>query len=167
VIGSSRHPRILADLLRRQQGDRLLQIALGGGAAAIDAVGSSAPPAAAAEYADAVIVLDGSGAPPIVGVALDFAIDFDAEIVSWTLLADVAGSIVLDLWKNVYANFPPTVADSICAAAKPTLAAAAKNSDDVLTGWTTAIAAGETIRVNIDSATVLARATLTLKLRRT
>ena len=32
-----------------------------------------------------------------------------------------SGSIVIDVWKDTYANFPPIVADTITASAKPTL----------------------------------------------
>jgi hypothetical protein len=42
-------------------------------------------------------------------------------------------------------------------AAKPTIAAAANYSDDTLTGWTTALAAGDVIRFNLDSTSTFTR----------
>lgn len=159
---SSRHPRILADLIRNKTSDKLLQLAL----ASVPDGGVTAPPDVSAVYVDALFVIDGGGAVPAVGVALDLVIDFDAEIVAWTLLADVAGDLVLDLWKDSYASFPPTIADTITAAAKPTLSSASSANDTALTGWDTTIAAGETIRLNIDSVATITRATLALKLRR-
>ena len=54
-----------------------------------------------------------------------------------------SGSIVIDVWKDTYANFPPTVADTITASAKPTLSSATKSDDTTLTGWTTAVTAGD------------------------
>ena len=41
--------------------------------------------------------------------------DFACTINNVTLLADVAGAIVLDIWKDAYANFPPVVGDKITA----------------------------------------------------
>jgi len=100
-----------------------------------------------------------------------FEIPFACTIVQATLLgvlpAATNGSIVLDIWKDTYANHPPTVADSICAAAKPTIAAAQKYQDATLTGWTTAIAAGNILFVNVDSITTFTAVTLSLKVTRT
>jgi len=107
------------------------------------------------------------------GSALEAGIKFDVsirnanyKIVGWDLLADQAGDLVLDLWKDTYANYPPTNADSICAAAKPTLSAASKGSDTVLTDWTVDLLDGDTLRVNIDSAATIERATLNLLLKK-
>jgi hypothetical protein len=66
--------------------------------------------------------------------------------------ATLSGAIVLDIWKDTYANFPPTNADSITAAAPPTITASANKSEDsTLTGWTTSIAAGDVLIANVDS----------------
>lgn len=81
-----------------------------------------------------------------------------------TLLADQSGSIVLDLWKDTYANYPPTIADTITASAKPTLSSAIKAQDSTLTGWTTSIADGDTLIVNVDSATTVTWAVLVVEI---
>jgi len=94
-------------------------------------------------------------------------IPFDCTIEMVTLLADQSGNLVVDIWNDTYANFPPTVADTICAAAKPTLAAADKYQDSTLTGWTTAISAGDILRFNVDSVATITRVTLMLRVRRT
>lgn len=52
------------------------------------------------------------------------------------------GSIQIDVWRDSYSAYPPTVGDSITAAAKPTITAANKYSDSTLTGWSTSGAAG-------------------------
>lgn len=93
--------------------------------------------------------------------------NFDGTIEGHTLLADVSGSIVVDIWKDTYANYPPTVADTITASAKPTLASAIKAQDTTLTGWTTAITRGDIIKVHIDSASTVKAATLTLDIVKT
>ena len=87
----------------------------------------------------------------------------DMIITSWTLVADQTGSIVIDLWKDTYANFPPTVADSITGSAKPTLSSAVKNQSSTLTGWTTGVSSGDIIRFNVDSASTLTRITLSIQ----
>jgi predicted GH43/DUF377 family glycosyl hydrolase len=109
------------------------------------------------------LILDGGGSAITAGVKLDIYIPTQITINEVTLLADQSGSIVLDLWVDTYANYPPTVADTITASAKPTLSTATKSQDSTLTGWTTAIAAGKTLRVNVDSATTVTRVVLALK----
>ena len=84
-----------------------------------------------------------------------------------TLLADASGSIAVDIWKDTYANFPPTDADSITASAVPTITSATKSEDSTLTGWTTSITAGDILRFNVDSITTCKRVTLVLDVTRT
>lgn len=120
-----------------------------------------------ANMTDLVAVFDGNGVVLTTGVRLDVPIDFNCVIDQVTLLANASGSVVVDIWKDTYANYPPTVADTITAAAKPTLAAAIKNQDSTLTGWTTTITAGDTLRFNIDSVATITRLALTLRLRKT
>jgi hypothetical protein len=108
-------------------------------------------------------VIDGGGAPIATGVKGDLMIPFDCAIASATVLADQSGSIVIDIWKDTYANYPPTSGDSIAASAKPTLSGGAASQDTTLTGWTTSISAGDTLRFNVDSASAVTRVTLILK----
>jgi hypothetical protein len=84
------------------------------------------------------------------------------------MFADQTGNIVMDIWKDSYGNFPPTVADSICGpASKPTITAGVKYTDSTLAGWTKAIAAGDILAFNIDSASAVTRVTITLNVTRT
>lgn len=76
----------------------------------------------------------------------DIVVQTPGTISSVTLLADQSGSVEVDIWKDVYANFPPTIGDSIVAAAPPTLSGAIKSEDSTLTGWTTALSAGDVLR---------------------
>lgn len=110
-------------------------------------------------------VIDGGGSAISTGIKGDIQVPFAGTIVEATLLADQSGSIVVDVWKDTYANYPPTVADTIVAAAKPTLSSATKSTDTSLTGWTIAVAAGDTLRFNVDSAATLTRVVLGLKVR--
>lgn len=112
--------------------------------------------------------INGNGAVITTGVVgVGLTIPFAATINSVTLQADQTGSIVIDIWKDSYANFPPTVTDSICASAKPTISASNKSLDTTLTGWTTAIAAGDIFYFNVDSCATITNVVLTLKVTKT
>jgi len=120
------------------------------------------------DLALAAIVIDGGGAAITTGVKGDLGpFPFACEIEEVTLLADQSGSIVIDVWKRAYADYPPTTAQSITASAKPTLSSASKAQNATLTGWTKAIAAGDTLRFNVDSASTVQRVQLAIKLRKT
>jgi hypothetical protein len=94
-------------------------------------------------------------------------IPYDGTITAATLLADQSGSVVVDIWKDTYANFPPTVADTITAAAKPTLSGAIKSTDSTLTGWTTSITAGDILEFNIDSVATIQKLIVILDIDKT
>lgn len=89
-------------------------------------------------------------------------VPFNCTITSVTLIADQVGSTVVDIWKDSYANFPPTAGDSICASAKPTLSSARTSLDSTLTGWTKSIAAGDVLFFNVDSVSVITNLTIIL-----
>jgi hypothetical protein len=114
---------------------------------------------------DLEVVIDGVGAAISAGVSGDVKFDFACVILGWTLLADRSGSIQIDIWKDVYANYPPTVADTITASAKPAIVAGVKAISAALTGWTTTINPGDTLRFNVDSVATIQRVTLALHLR--
>jgi hypothetical protein len=112
-------------------------------------------------------IIDGGGSAITTGIKGDLEIPFGCTINQVTMLADTSGSITVDIWKDTYANYPPTVADTITAAAKPTITTATKNQDATLTGWTTGVTAGDTLRFNVDSAATITRVTISLKVTRT
>jgi hypothetical protein len=112
-------------------------------------------------------IIDGGGSAITTGVKGDLEIPFGCTINSWTLVGDQAGSIQIDVWKDSYANFPPTVADTITGTEKPLLSSATKNQDLTLSTWTTSITAGDTLRFNVDSASTVTRVTLSIKVTKT
>ena len=116
---------------------------------------------------DLNFIIDGGGAAIATGVKGDLKVDFACTIVGAWLLADQSGSMVVDIWKDTYANFPPTDADSITASAPLTISAATKAEDTSLTGWTTSLSAGDILRFNVDSCSSITRATLVLRVKRT
>ena len=58
---------------------------------------------------DINFVIDGAGSAITTGVKGDVVIDYKALIVKATLLADQSGSIVVNIWKQVYGSYPATV----------------------------------------------------------
>ena len=112
---------------------------------------------------DVIVTIDGGGSTITAGIKDDIHMDFTCTIKQVVLLADQAGNITIDLWKDTYTNAPPTVVDTITASAKPTLSAAAKSKDTTLSGWTTSVAVDDVIRVNVDSASTVTRVTMILK----
>lgn len=113
------------------------------------------------------VIIDGGGSPITTGVKLDVPLPFSGQFTEWDLVADQSGSIQLDLWRDSYANFPPTVADTITGTDKPRIASGVKNQSVSLTGWTKPFSAGDVLRINVDSASVISRAVLGLRYVRT
>ena len=107
-------------------------------------------------------VIDGSGAAIPEGIVGDIRVPRTSTIKKVTLLADQDGDVEVDIWKDTYANYPPTVADSICASALPALSSASKYEDSTITGWTTSITAGDILRVSVvaDSVATITRLTI-------
>lgn len=89
-------------------------------------------------------------------------VPFNCDITAYSLLANVAGDCVIDIWKDVFANFPPDVADTITAAAKPALAAAQGVLSTAVGTWITALDAGDVIAVNVDSSATITELTVTI-----
>lgn len=118
-----------------------------------------------ANTVDIIFVIDGGGATITTGVKGYIPVDFPCTINQVTLLADQSGSIVVDILKDTYANYPP--AGSIAASAKPTISSATKSKDSTLTGWTTSISAGDILGFKVDSITTCQRVTVALKVTKT
>jgi hypothetical protein len=139
--------------------------AIGAAGTALVSTGSAA--SWAVQYVSISFVIDGGGSAITTGIKGDLTIPFGCSIDQWTLLADQSGSIIVDIWKDTYANYPPTVADTITGSALPTISSAVKGQSSTLTGWTATIAAGDTLRFNVNSATTVTRVTLSLRVYRT
>lgn len=126
--------------------------------------------ALASDLSDAAVgyAIDGAGTVISTGVAgLGFRAPFAFTINTWTLLADQTGSITIDIWKDSYANFPPTVADSmIGAGTKPALSSARANTASPSSWTTTSVAAGDVLFFNVDSCSTITSVSITLKVTR-
>ncbi len=111
--------------------------------------------------------INGGGVQIATGLQrLPCVVPWNCTITGWQLLADQSGSIVVDIWKDTYANFPPVVGDSITASAKPTITTATKAQSSTLTGWTTTLSAGDILYYNVDSVTTITWCAVVLSVRR-
>lgn len=120
-----------------------------------------------------VILGDGTNVIPTGPQKIYLPAPYSGTITGWMLLAGGSGSIVLDIWVDDYAAYPPTVADTITAAAKPSITTATKNESTTLTGWSTGLVSGNPtvadtsiIEINVDS-TDLTRCIFFLKIDKT
>lgn len=109
-------------------------------------------------------IIDGGGSAITTGQKGHMEIPFTCTLTAWTLLADQSGSIVIDIWGDTYANFPPDNSDAMPGAGKePTISSAQKAQDTTITDWTDyTISAGDCLAFNVDSCSTITRITLSL-----
>jgi hypothetical protein len=127
--------------------------------------------AGTAGFDEIVFVIDGGGILLTTGLKGVIPIEFDCTITKAEMLIDQSGSIVVDILKCTYALYDaaathPVIGDKINASAPPTIASATKSADTTLTGWTTAITAGDILGFFVSSASTVTRATVMLKVSR-
>ena len=111
------------------------------------------------------LIIDGGGSAITTGVKGDLYLPFACTITASTLIADVSGSVVLDLLLS--ASFATTPTVSLVASAPPTLSSALTAQDATLTGWTVSVAAGSRLRYSVTSVTTITRLTHTLTVQAT
>lgn len=75
----------------------------------------------------------------------------------------VSASAQFDIWKCDYASYPPTISNTITAAALPTLSSANKSKDSTLTGWTKTFSKGDIFFIKLVSASTATRFQIFLK----
>jgi hypothetical protein len=107
-------------------------------------------------------VFDGGGQVLAAGAkAYINEIPYNSTITGWRIASPIAGDCVVDVWRDQYANWPPTVADTIITGSeKPTLAGTNKNEDKSLTTWQINNVAGDGLVFNIDSASTVTYVTV-------
>jgi len=128
-----------------------------------------APGSAVAQISSVIIVIDGGGSTITAGVKLALRFYYACTLNAWAIGDPLeSGSIVIDLWKDTQANFPPTDADSITNGHEPTLTTAQAAEDIDLSDWSNVtIDVGDWIIFNVDSATDVTLVTLALKVTKT
>lgn len=116
-------------------------------------------------------VCNGGGLGLVVGIQGFLPVPYNCEINDVEMVADQPTDLVMDIWKCARADYDPptfpTAAQSICAAAKPTIVGGVKYFDSTLTGWTKALDKDDILVFAIDAVTLAQKATLALNLTRT
>jgi hypothetical protein len=97
--------------------------------------------------------IDGSGGTITIGQKGYVQIPYACTITGWRLIANAAGSIVIDIYKNPAPTIPVTL---VTTTGKPTLSGVQTNTSTSLGGWTTtAVAANDMIGFTVFSATTV------------
>lgn len=112
------------------------------------------------------LFIDGGGSAITAGAKGFFYVEVASTITGWQLAADQAGNCLINIWRDTFANHPPTSADIISPAGAPYLDAMARNSGTDMTGWTTSVPAGSMIRVNVQSASTITMLMVSLVMTR-
>lgn len=114
-------------------------------------------------------VIDGGGSVITTGIKGFIEAPFSGTIISAKLFADQAGDITIDIYKDTYANYDPTVnpTDSICDASNNpiVMTGAAKVVAD-LTNWTKQFSKGDIFYFGVNSASTVTRVTIALTVDR-
>jgi hypothetical protein len=76
-----------------------------------------------------------------------------------------SGSCVIDVWKAPFASFPPLVANSIVAAAPPTISGGTTYTESTLAGWTRAINAGDVLAFSLTSSSTFTQIEIVLEIQ--
>lgn len=98
------------------------------------------------------------------GVRGSVTIDVSGIIDSWKILADQTGTLGVDILKSNYTDFPNFV--SIATTSNyPKILNNNKGFDDTLSGWDTAIRAGDILRFEVINSLNIRRFLISLKLK--
>jgi hypothetical protein len=96
-------------------------------------------------------------------------VPYNGTLTSWTLVADVSGSCTITVFKDTYANFPPTTtADDVYVTA-PSLSSQQKNQNLTPTyiGSQATVTTGDYIGFTISAITTITWANLTIQITKT
>lgn len=93
----------------------------------------------------------------------EIVLPFAGTITDWTIVSDKSANVSIDLWVDGYAEYPPTVLDTICNSNYVSLTTSDKNTDSTLTGWTKTFSAGDIMKAHIISVDTASRILLTIK----
>lgn len=114
------------------------------------------------------VVFDGGG-QVIQNKTAYVQVPYNGTLTSWTLVADVSGSCTITVFKDTYANFPPTTtADDVYVTA-PSLSSQQKNQNLTPTyiGSQATVTAGDYIGFTISAITTITWANLTIQITKT
>lgn len=117
---------------------------------------------------DLTFIIDGGGVVASTGIAIfGVVVDFPCTITGWTVLTDLSATVTIDVWKDTYANHPPTVADTMVGVGTKPNTSAARKGQSTSPDWDTlTLASGDVVFVNLDANDNATWISLTLRVRR-
>lgn len=74
-----------------------------------------------------------------------------------------SGTCTINIWKRVFASFPPTSSDDITGGTSPAIVSGNTYSNTTLSGWTTAFAQGDVIRFHLSACSIFSVLTCLLR----
>jgi len=110
------------------------------------------------EFSIQMVIGDGVQVVPT-GIKGYVEVPVDCYLTGWRIVGDASGSIVVGIWRDTYANFPPTSGDIILSSVKPTLSSAQKNQN---TSQRLLLNKGDWLAFNVESASTVKQVTLSL-----
>jgi hypothetical protein len=102
------------------------------------------------------------------GLAGYLVAPFGGNILSATLLANITGSLTVNIWRCSNSQFDagithPVAADTICGGSPPAIVSGVIYNSPNVNGWNTAFSPGDVFAFNVDSASgSISQATLSL-----
>lgn len=90
-------------------------------------------------------------------------IDVNGVIDSWKIFAETSGNLQIDIQKSNYSTYPAFT--SIVSGNYPTITSTNKGFDDVLTGWNTAIMAGDILKFVVNYSVDIRQFLISFKLK--
>lgn len=114
-------------------------------------------------------VIDGGGIDITTGIKGFIEAPFSGTITNVKLFADLSGDIEIDIYKDTFDNYDPTVnpTDSICAnSTNPIIMTGQIKQIADLTGWTRQFAKGDIFYFGVNSATTVTRVTIAITVDR-
>lgn len=110
---------------------------------------------------------DNGSSALLVNMQTELFVPFSGRITGWYLMGDRAGSAVVDVWRDSFARFPPTLADSITNGVLPQVTNASAQSSTNVSDWNVIVSKGDVLRPIINSVSSFTRLTLALTIDKT
>ena len=94
-------------------------------------------------------------------------VPYNGTVTGWVIIGDVSGTAAVDVWKTSYANFPPSVTNTIVGSDGPTLSGGKINENLAVSAWTTGVTAGDIFAFTLNSVTNISRLVTLINISRT
>ena len=107
-------------------------------------------------------IISGGGSTITTGIKGYFRVGFNGTLQLVTLVSNETASMTVNIWKDTYANFPPTSADNITGGTPVTLTNTKTMQNTTLAGWTTTVSRGDWFAIQVGSVDTTTLATLDL-----